>query len=46
MTVSIKVYIEAGWLAKTSTKNTEEGFLSYYIITENGKRIIESESKG
>lgn len=42
MTASIKACVETGWL-KMRQKNTEEGFLSYYIITEQGKKIMESE---
>ena len=40
MTATIKACVEAGWL-KTQQKNTEEGFLFYYTITEQGKKIIE-----
>ncbi len=42
MTATIKACVEAGWL-KVQQKNTEEGFLSYYTITDHGKKIIELE---
>ncbi|MFD2557190.1 helix-turn-helix domain-containing protein [Sphingobacterium tabacisoli] len=42
MTATIKACVEADWL-KLQQKNTEEGLLSYYIITEHGKKILEIE---
>lgn len=42
MTATIKACVEAGWL-KMQQKNTEAGFLSYYVITEQGKEILEIE---